>query len=280
MRADIHRPSSISPEQYMFLGIWYDPNAKDEVGGLAMLVEEQEHIRRFMEKHRARFANHEHGGTCMCCGAHALYLAAFWHEVSNEVILVGQDCAFKLDLGCESAFNAARRMVSSAKDYATGKARAKVLLTDRNLLRAWDIWEAKRGVDSDHSIVIDMVTKLINYGDLSDKQWQFLLRLMYRIDHRAEYEAQKALEKSQAMDCPSGRVVITGTVLSVKKYDDFYGVRFKMLIKAEGGYTVFGTIPKGLEVRSGDTVSIRATVTPSETDSKHGYFSRPSAQKN
>jgi len=280
MRTDIHRPSVIQPEEYVFVGIWYDPNEADVVGGARLLREERENIKAHMEKMGGRWANHQHGGTCHVCGAHAVYLAAFYHEHHNEVIRVGQDCAEKLDMGCEDAFNAARRKVASAKEHATGKARARLQLEEKGLLAAWTLWETNSRADSDTEIVVDMVGKLVSYGNLSDKQWEFLRRLMYRIENREVLEAQRAAEKEKAQDCPTGRLDIVGTVLSTRVVEGAYGDTLKMFVKTSGGYTLWGTVPSSLQVERGQEVRFRATVEPSKDDPKHGYFSRPTAQKN
>jgi hypothetical protein len=279
MRTDIHKPSAINPSEYQFVGIWYDPHAHAEVGGMALLAEEQQYIRDFMREHGARYANHEHGGTCQCCGAHALYLAAFYHEHHNEMILVGQECARKIDSGCDNAFNTARRKVADAREYATGKARAKLQLEEKGLANAWGVWEIKGFVDSDKGIVIDMVQRLITYGSLSDKQWDFLKRLMYRIENRSLVEAERAAEKAAAKDCPTGRLDIVGVVLSTRVVEGHYGDTLKMFVKTPEGYTLWGTVPAGLVAEKGQEVRFRATVEPSKDDPKHGYFSRPSAQK-
>lgn len=279
MRTDIHRPAEINPTEYEFIGIWYDPAEVSEVGGGFALRQERERIQQFMEEHGAKWATHEHGGTCQCCGAHALYLAAFYHEHHNEMIRVGQECAYKLHMGCEAAFNAARRKVASAKEYATGKARARLQLEEKGLLNAWTLWEAKSRADSDTEIVVDMVQKLISYGNLSDKQWEFLKRLLHRIENREVLEAQRAAEKASARDCPTGRMDIVGTVLTTRVVEGHYGDTLKMFVKTPEGYTLWGTVPSGLRAEKGSEVRFRATVEPSKEDPKHGYFSRPTAQK-
>lgn len=279
MRADIHRPAKIVASEYQFVGIWYDPAEVSEVGGGFALRQEREKIVQFMEEQGAKWATHEHGGTCQCCGAYAKYLAAFYHEHHNEMIRVGQECAHKLHMGCDAAFNAARRKVASANEYATGKARARLQLEEKGLQSAWTLWEAKSRVDSDTEIVVDMVGKLISYGNLSDKQWEFLKRLMYRIENRATLEAERAAEKARAQDCPAGRMDIVGTVLSTRVVEGHYGDTLKMFVKTPEGYTLWGTVPSSLRVEKGQEVRFRATVEPSKDDPKHGYFSRPTAQK-
>jgi len=280
MRTDIHRPGAINPAEYQFVGIWYDPQHIETVGGSQLMEQERENIRQFMQEHGARWANHEHGGTCQCCGAHALYLAAFYHKHHNEVIRVGQDCAEKLDMGCDDAFNAARRKVASAREYATGKARAQLQLQEKNLEAAWAYFNSQSVMDEDARIVGDMVNKLVRYGALSDKQWEFLKRLMHRIENRGAIEAQRAAEKEKAQDCPTGRLDIVGTVLTTRVVEGYYGDTTKMLVKTPEGYTLWGTVPKGLTAERGAEVRFKATVEPSDKDPKHGYFSRPTAQKN
>lgn len=279
VRTDIHRPSAINAEEYQFVGIVFDPGADDVVGGHQVMAQEQEIIRQFMQDHGARWASHEHGGTCQCCGAHAAYLAAFYHEHHNEMIRVGERCAEKIGLACKSAFDSARRKVASAREYATGKARAHLQLEEANLLRAWDIYVANDTSGTDETIVIDMVRKLISYGSLSDKQIEFMRRLVDRIDNREAYLAQKETEKAAAKECPTGRMEIRGTIISIKEVTGYYGDALKMLVKTVDGYTVYGTIPRGLDAEKGAEVIFTATITPSDRDSKHGYFSRPSAQK-
>jgi hypothetical protein len=69
---------------------------------------------------------------------------------------------------------------------------------------------------------------------------------------------------------------VRGTVLSLKEVEGTYGITLKMFVKTSEGYTLWGSVPKGLgEVKKGDEVAFTATVTPSKDDKKHGYFSRP-----
>ena len=278
MRTDNYSPSTINPSELQYVGIWYDPSAASVVGGDMLMAAERETIARFMDEHGARWASHSHGGTCMCCGASAAYLAVFYHEHHGECIRVGQECASKLHMGCDGDFRAARAKVSKAKDTTSAETRAQLQLQEAGLSGAWNVYKTAGVSDSDESIVRDMVRNLVRFGSLSTKQLEFLKRLIYRIENRAALEAQRAAEKAQAQDCPTGRMEITGTVLSTKEVEGHYGTALKMFVKTPEGYTLWGTVPKGLAVERGAEVSFRATVEPSKDDPKHGYFSRPSAQ--
>jgi hypothetical protein len=125
-----------------------------------------------------------------------------------------------------------------------------------------------------------MVMDLTRYGSMSDKQTAFMRSLIHRIDNREAIEEARRREKEAALPCPSGRLQVTGTVLTTKWSDGVYGRVLKMMVKAEGGYTLWGTVPSALgEVEKGSVITFKATIEPSEKDPKHGFFSRPSAQK-
>lgn len=280
VRTDIHRPSAIQPQDYNFLGIHFDPGVEDVVGGDYLMCEENRRIRGFMEEKGAKWAQHEHGGTCFCCGAHAVYLAVFYHAPSNECIMVGERCADKLEMGEAESFARARKTVAAERKAIAGKRKAQEALSSLGLTAAWDIFTANGGQRlQEESTVRDMVSRLVQYGTLSDKQIEFMKTLLHRIENREQIKAQRELEKEQAAPCPAGRLTVTGTVLSVKWSDGVYGRVLKMFVKASEGYTLYGTVPSGVEVERGSQVTFKATITPASNDPKHGFFSRPSAQK-
>ena len=180
-RTDIHRPAAIVPADYDFVAVRYDGDHAATHLNLAA-------NRRVFADHMARtggkFSQHEHGGSCHVCGAGALYLAIYHHRPTNVYICVGEDCADKMDLDGVDAFAPVRRAVKDAKEYAAGKQRALRLLTERGLEAALTI---------EHDIIRDLVRKLTQYGDLSDKQWAFLAKL---ISEEPARQAQKAERKS------------------------------------------------------------------------------------
>jgi hypothetical protein len=279
-RTDIHRPSVIQPYEYQFVGIWYDPNEAIEIGGAFMLRFEREQIRAHMERTGGHWARHEHGGTCHCCGARALYLAAFHHLPSNEYIRVGEDCSYKMHMGEPERFATVRRAVKDARAAIAGKRKAQLTLSDLGLSRAWEIFQSTKGdAPKEEGTVCDLVDRLVRYGQLSDKQLEYLKALLERITNREALLLQRAAEKAEALPCPTGRVEVTGTLLTLKNVEGYYGVQTKMLVKAKDGYTLWGTKPSSLKAEIGDVITFRATVEPSSDDPKHGYFSRPTAQK-
>lgn len=88
----------------------------------------------------------------------------------------------------------------------------------------------------------------------------------------AEYEA--------AEPCPTGRVAITGDVITTKLQEGYYNDTWKMLVKDDRGFKVWGSIPSSLKAARGDRVTFMAAVEPSEDDEKFGFFKRPTKAVN
>lgn len=99
----------------------------------------------------------------------------------------------------------------------------------------------------------------------------------------AKREAERNAAKELADDVPTGRTEVTGTVLSVKAKDSYYGTTMKMLVESTTGFRVYGTLPKALDsydengkcVHVGKEVTFTATLEPSKDDAKFGFYKRP-----
>jgi hypothetical protein len=82
--------------------------------------------------------------------------------------------------------------------------------------------------------------------------------------------------------CPTGRVQIAGTVTLTRVDRSEFGEVYKITVKTDEGWIVYGTRPKGLGniVEPGMRVSFVATVTPNPAlDPWHGTFTRPIAKE-
>ncbi len=86
---------------------------------------------------------------------------------------------------------------------------------------------------------------------------------------------QQAEEQASAADCPSGRMLVIGRVLTIRVDETQYGTVTKMLVKHDSGFKVWGTRPSGLNCDRGDIVSFKATVQQSDKDPKFGFYARP-----
>jgi hypothetical protein len=298
-RTDIHRPSAIIVDEYQYVGV---EHIKIESLGDAMhQTYMREQIRAHMATTGGTYSRHTHGGNCHVCGnANAIYTILFYHPLTNVYVRLGKDCAEKLEYS-ESEFNA---FVSAHKHYTelkAGKRKAQGFLEEKGIGRAWAIREEYLNTPSAHSqiegemtptqvaavrkafqdekeasTICDMINKLIKYGDMSDKAVAYIKVMIARIDRRPEIEAQRAAERAAAKDCPTGRVTVTGKIVSVKVVEGFYGTQIKMVLKSDEGFVVYATVPSSIfEPKKDMKITIKATLTPSDDDPKFGFGKRP-----
>lgn len=87
-------------------------------------------------------------------------------------------------------------------------------------------------------------------------------------------------EKIEARPVPDTdkRIRVTGTVLSTKSVEGYYGMQWKMLVRVPvdgGAFKLWGTIPSAIDPEVGDTVTFMARVERSRDDESFGFFSRP-----
>jgi hypothetical protein len=104
-------------------------------------------------------------------------------------------------------------------------------------------------------------------------------RIPDRDARQAEWEAKRKAEKEAAAPCPTGRVKIEGTVLKVEERDNPYAfgdvTRTVMTVKSNDGWVCWGSVPSGVVVEKDCKVVFVATLKPSETDAKFGFYKRP-----
>ena len=252
------------------------------------MQEQRKYKRAHMERTGGKYSGHEHGGLCHVCGSvNAIYSATFYHEKSNSYIRTGLDCAQKLECAGIDAF---KKNVKKAKEAAAGKRKAQAILVEAGLAKAWELYEARKSASDlsrDELTALDIVGRLVKWGSISDKAASFLGSLLDRIEHApeiaAEKAAAKALELANAKPVPAveGRVLVKGEVLSLKEQEGFYGIQLKMLVKAEGGFKLWGSVPSAIRdsVERGSVVEFNAALQKSDNDEYFGFFSRPSKAK-
>jgi hypothetical protein len=109
------------------------------------------------------------------------------------------------------------------------------------------------------------------YGSLTERQEAALRRSLTQY---AERQAQREVVPTSPI--PEGRVTVTGTVLSVKWVENQFGGALKMLVQADAGWKVYGTVPASIahiDALKGLRVTFTAKVEPKEP--AFGFFSRP-----
>jgi hypothetical protein len=192
----------------------------------------------------------------------------------------------------------ARREAARIKRFEVKEAARIKKIADRDSKIAdWasqgneDILEAlKLHTDEDlgSSFLESMRSALYKFGSLTEKQTAAAHKVL---DSRAAKAA------APVVAVITGRVVITGKVISTKSYETDYGTAYKMLVEDERGFRVFGSVPSNLwdEIEFlgsyrkiawnetdgvmiklvGMELTFTATVEQSQNDAGFGFFKRP-----
>lgn len=275
-RTDTHRPSAINPEDYVFVS-FHDHRPDAAFAAIA----EQQAFRAHMASTGGKFSGHDHGGVCHICGnVHAMTVARFWHQPTNTYIEVGETCAEKLLCGETLNFRSFREKVKAGVQAATGKRKAEAFCKEHGIPYSYDIWLANdyHNWGYEEATIADIISKLVKYGSISDKQIDFVAKLMKRIDERAAIAAQRKAEADAAAPIPAfeGRATVEGEIISRKGVDTAYGFAIKVVVKHADGWKVYGTLPAAIEdAERGDTVRFDAAIAVSDDDPKFGFFKRP-----
>jgi len=296
-RTDLHRPSAIIPADYDFVACFY-------MGEPGLNIVETKIFREHMERTGGKYAHITYddgtvGSTgCDICGARCVNTARFHHVPSNTYIVTGLDCAAKMDIGDPIHFASWRKRIAAGLKTARGKLKAQRTLAEAGLSAAWAVWEADQlklarpngdvyvWPPKQEVTIIDIVNRVIRYGEPSEGQANYLRSLLRQIDERPALEAKRAAEAAKALPVPQtdARVKIEGKVISTKVEDGGYGPTLKMLVQHVDGYRLWGTAPRSLidegskvgdHSLKGKTVSFVARIQRSDRDDKFGFFSRP-----
>ena len=137
--------------------------------------------------------------------------------------------------------------------------------------------------------IANMRDALHEWGRLTENQEAAVRKAMAREEKR---EAERTAEWEAAADCPEGRVEVTGVIISTDIRDTSFGMQWKMLVRDDSGFKVWGSIPSKLhepaeedgqfvtgQELKGKRVSFTAAITPSEDDQKFGFLKRPTKAK-
>jgi hypothetical protein len=309
-RTDIHRPSSeqFDPEAYQCVGVFdLHPEAFATDGPRRYAV-----INNFIGQGYT-FTGVWGMGSCDHCGNRVRYTALLIHPETKGMIWVGETClADRFETLTKAEFRELRESARLNRERRKRSERVAELVAEmtedvRNAYE-WALtysvacgltqvgegpaayyvgkdWEectanersARR--DGAWRIADDIASKLEKYTKpLSEKQTAFMVKAHGEYLGREAKKAQERLkiERGEIKPCPTGRVQITGTILSVKWVENDFGGTYKMLVQDDSGFKVYGTVPASLPCSDrGTRIQFTATVQPSKDDIVFGIYSRP-----
>ena len=282
MRIDEHKPTSIIPIDYEFVGFERIQGVTEgDLSACQYILSERQRIRNHMEKTKGTYSKHSHGGVCMVCGnASAIYTVLFYHAKSNSYVRMGQTCAEKCEIGYDkNGFSIFQTKLKEDLELQAGKRKAKAFLETQNLNRTWDIYENHSNYEDcfQKITIIDIVTKLIRYGSISESQIKFLHNLLKQYDDRKITQAKYTAEKEAAKPIPitDQRITISGIVVKKDIKENQFGIRQIMIVKSDDGWCIYGSCPDGIEIEKGSKIKFEARIEISKNDPKFGFFKRP-----
>lgn len=222
------------------------------------------------------------GSKCDCCGQRLKYACEVVHRPTNEGFFIGRACASKIQDLQRQLGRVENVSVALAERIACNKRERDFAVTASDEVQKALQW-AKGSAGS--RLAQEFVEKLRRFGLLSEAQIACLVKM-----HR-EYLAKLAIAAT-GVKCPSGRVELSGTIVSLKDnpqpapYGGGTVHHWKMVVDLGQGVRVWGTCPEKLApIEHGDgaqratvgaVVKLTATVTALDKDPLFGYFSRPS----
>jgi hypothetical protein len=277
-RTDIHRPTEMDPQNYEYVAA-FDNQTPWVLAGGDWAMEISRKIARDDRLDRSVFQCHH-------CGARLRYFAVLTYTPTGEYVVVGETCLDnRFSLVSKAAFDALREAAAldrKAQRIKTAAAAFVAELTDPTAKLALDRetdLAATFGLDGyGLSTVTDIRRKLWNsYGEISERQIAFVLRLIAEVPARAAAAAARAAEEDLKIPCPTGKVTID-VVVGRKWKDSEYGGSMKITLKCatpEGIFLVWMTEPRAIETERGDIVRVSVNITPSDSDPSFGFGKRP-----
>ncbi len=131
-----------------------------------------------------------------------------------------------------------------------------------------DVFEEKK--------IRQYVDVLIRYGDLYDRQWDYVKDLIKRLQEKKNPKPTVSLPP-----VPCRRISIVGKVLNTKPNLVWGGLN--MLVEMNEGWKIWGRVPNNLRREEsfgiGAIVKFDVTVKKSDKDETFGFFSRPKNAK-
>lgn len=261
----IHSPKNLVTEDYEYAGAGWN-HIEGMPGWVLAQGDHSLELSRWIGRtDRTGRGTHQ----CHHCGARMIWFVIYRHIPTGDAVVVGETCAERFDL-------------PTAEFHRMRKAQQLNRKAAKLTQQVQDFADANPDLafmaDPDHrhtnDFVADVAAKLRKYGSLSDKQVAAVRKAVTRDAERlarfAEADGGDDREK-----VPTGRVQITGEVVSTKEVENDFGISWKMLVKDERGFKVWGTIPTGLKAHRGAKVTFAAAVEPSRDDEYFGFYKRP-----
>jgi len=272
--ATVHNPSNFEPADYEIFDAL--DNKRPEYCGQGIEAYEQE-VRWWQEELERALGTDWRAkkNRCAHCGnGRVRWITVAHHAPTGEKVVFGADCTERLGFENRQAFKLAQLRSKAEAGHARLKVwKARCAFLEANPTVAAAIEQAKGAAHAKNTFVADVLGKLDRFGSISERQVAAVLSSLQRDLATAERKAAEAVEVKG--DAPSGRVTVTGEILTVKDQEGAYGVVTKMLLKLANNSKVWLTAPGEMTAGRGDTITVTATFEVSRDDKSFAFGKRP-----
>ena len=268
----VHNPTNFDPAQYEVLD-YLDGKRPTYFGqGVEAFAEEVKWWEADLVRTFGADWKSQNIRQCVHCGHNPLrWLTVVKYLPTGAIVVFGADCTARLSFVDQKTFKLAQLQ---AKD-AANKVRIKVWNAREAFLKANPVFAAAiADYTGTNGFVKDVVAKLGLYGSLSERQVSAVLTAIARDAQKAQQAVVEAAEVKGL--APEGRQTVTGTILSTKLVEGFYGSTLKMLLKLENNSRVWLTVPSKATADRGDSITVTATFEVSKDDKSFAFGKRPS----
>jgi hypothetical protein len=238
------------------------------------------------ESPTSEYKKGERGSQCDHCGAWIRYVTVWRYTPTGDYIASGSDCAdLRFVLPDRAAFDVKKlkeRAASLRERAELDAALVKWGESNPGVLDFFIAYETESEAGAQHwsdEFVLDVARKLRRYGDISERQIEAVRKAFIRDGEKERDRLLRSLNPEATAPIPEGRVEFTGEILSQRTQESDFGTVTKILVKSAEGFKVWLTKPAALSqagAEVGDTVTITATLTPSDDDPSFGFGKRPS----
>ena len=258
------RLTELDPADWTILGYFYQGTSADLADAYAADWRELDEALGALNLGWTDILTHDNGG-CAHCGARFLHGAVAYRAADRTALAIGHTCAnerFGLTVKADlvAKYGAAKQ---AAERRQRAERFAALCAEHEGLVEAFE---------TDHYIVRDIRSAAFRFGNISPKQLALVLKIARETAERAAQDAERV---PKAEPCPTGRIVVTGVVISTRWYDNDFGGALKWVVQDERGFRVFGTVPSAVDASKGDRVTFTATLEQSKDDALFGFAKRP-----
>lgn len=303
---DQHSPANILPENYSYVGSFYQgPYSKYmlDLSGLASWdALANTALMKQVRDEGGYIGNWVERSSCDCCGANFLYGQVWVNTITNELVAVGSTCGestFGEDDRASLDLKTMKSRVAAAKKSEKLRVEVEKFLSENEGLEATlDLGDSNSN-DYELRTLANLKKNLNRYGSLTEKQIAFANKLAEATrtgETKAKKEAEREARYAEAIEerskrlesaepWTSGRTEIEGKIVSVREGDPYtqYATD-KMLVELDDGRRCWGSIPsfvlreedyEDLEDLKGRRVAFRARITLAAEDQYFAFYSRP-----